>query len=78
MNPATHGSEGSANGAGVVHGAGAEHRTEACVERWCQAPPGVGAPAADLLKSCEAVKKAAKRFGISQRIRSPAMKEHDT
>jgi hypothetical protein len=38
----------------------------------------VGVPAADLLKLCEAVKKAKQRFGISQRIRSPAMKEHDT
>jgi hypothetical protein len=78
MNPATHGSEGNATAPVLCMALELSNRTWRLALSDGAKRRQVGVPAADLLKFCEAVKKAKQRFGISQRIRSPAMKEHDT
>ena len=79
MNPATHGSEGNATAPVLYMALELSNRTwRRALSDGAKRRQVVGVPAADLLKLCKAVKKAKQRFGISQRIRSLAMKEHDT
>lgn len=67
MNPATHGSEGNATAPVLYMALELSNRTWRLALSDGAKRRQVGVPAADLLKLCEAVKKAKQRFGISQR-----------